>query len=390
MLAKLEDAVASVRGLVSSLEPDRMRAVDAAKLVDSFAELERLAVAGRTLAGRRVERSTVWRDEGFSTPARWMAARAQTTVAAAITAIETGRRLEELPATRDAFQSGALSGMQAAEIAAAAVADPSAEESLLEEARGGSVAGLRDRCRQVAAAAASGDARADERIHRGRYVRSWLDADGAFRLDGRLTPDAGARFIASVRARGRAFQEQARRAGSNERSEAHMADALVSLAEAGTPSPRAVVHVHVDRTAWERGRVEPGERCVISGVGPVPVAAARRLAQDGIVKAVLAEDADIRAVAHFRRSIPARLRTALEARDLACVVPGCDEREGLEIDHIRPLFDDGPTRLSNLARLCRWHHSLKTHRGWQLAGGPGDWKWFKRERERDAVRPARE
>lgn len=384
MLKKLANLVETVRDLVAALETDGMSADDVARLVELFAELERLALAGRTLAGRRVERSKVWREQGYSSPARWMAATAQTTVASAITTIETGRRLEELPAVRRALQSGTLSAVQVAEISAAAAADPAAERSLLETAHTSTVARLRDRCREVVAAA-NEDPDADERLHRSRYLRSWSDADGAFRLDARLTPDSGARLIATVRARARALQEQARRAGSKETADAYAADGLVSLADDGTPGTRAVVHVHVDRSAWNRGRIEREERCFIPGVGPIPVAAARRLASDGIVKAVLADAADVKAVAHFGRTIPARVRTALEARDVTCVVPGCDEREALEIDHIKPLGEGGETSLANLARLCRWHHSLKTHRGWQLAGVPGAWKWSKAKRT--VVRP---
>lgn len=32
-------------------------------------------------------------------------------------------------------------------------------------------------------------------------------------------------------------------------------------------------------------------------------------------------------------------------------------------------------RLDNLARLCSWHHYLKTHRGYRLSGGPGSWRF---------------
>ena len=157
-------------------------------------------------------------------------------------------------------------------------------------------------------------------------------------------------------------------------------DALVSLADTGTERPKAIVHVHVDQQAWERGHIEQGESCQISGVGPLSVAAARRLARDGIVKAVLADEADVKAVAHLGRTIPARVRTALEARDKTCVVPGCDERDDLEIDHLVPYAAGGETRLDNLARLCGWHHGLKTHRGWRLKGGPGRWRFTKPKR----------
>jgi hypothetical protein len=379
MFPELDEAVATVRRCVGSLDVDPMTPDGASRLVGIFAELERLAIAGRTFAGRRVERSRVWQEEGFGSPARWMAAKAQTSIAEAISTIETGRRIEELPATREALLAGALSHVQAAEITAAASADPAAERSLLDAAKHDSVARLRDRCRQVVAAA-SRDADADERIHRSRYFRSWSDADGAFRMDARLTPDAGARLAAVIQARARRLRDAAKKGGSVERAEAYDADALASLADGDPQHPRAVVHVHVDRAAWNRGRVERGESCAIPGFGPISVAAARRLARDGIVKAVLTEDAEVRAVASFGRTITAKLRTALEARDTTCVVPGCDVSEGLEIDHVLPLAEGGPTSIENLARLCRWHHSLKTHRGWRLAGQPGDWRWFRQKR----------
>jgi hypothetical protein len=379
MLHALEDSVASVGAVVAAMDSDSLPAEEASRFVDLFGELERLATAGRTIAGRSVEKSRLWWQQGYRTPAMWMASHAQTTVGSAITTLETGRALEELPATRERFRSGTLSAMQAAEIARAAAADSDAERQLLDAAESESVAGLRELCRAVVAAS-NRDPDSDERIHRSRYLRHWSDPDGAVRLDARLTPDAGARVVAAIRARGRTLLERARASGAGERRAAYAADALVALATESAPGSRAVVHVHVDERAWTRGRTERGESCQVAGLAPVSVAAARRLAEDGIVKTVLWRGADVRAVAHLGRTIPARLRTALEARDQTCVVPRCDEREGLEIDHILPLADGGPTRLDNLARLCHWHHSLKTHRGWRLAGGPGRWRWFKAPR----------
>jgi len=379
MLDRLRDLVAGARDVVAGLS-DRLGDRETAESVELFAQLERLASAGRTIAGRRVETSRLWAAQGYRTPAQWMATHAKTTVGSAITTLETGRRLEQLPATRDALVSGALSMLQAAEITNAASAAPEAERSLLDAARTESVAGLREKCRAVAAAA-NHDPDADERLHRSRYLRHWSDADGAVRLDARLTPDAGARVMAVIDARSKRFRDDARRACAVERREAYAADALVSLADATTPGPRAVVHVHVDESAWTRGHTERGETCRVAGVGTVSVAAVRRLAENGIIKTVLTDGAHVHAVAHLGRTIPARLRTALEARDQTCVTPGCDASEDLEIDHVVPFARGGPTRLDNLARLCRWHHSLKTHRGWQLSGAPGRWKFSKSKRE---------
>jgi hypothetical protein len=175
--------------------------------------------------------------------------------------------------------------------------------------------------------------------------------------------------------------EDARRAGRKENPEAYLADALVSLAKDGSdnsPGPRAMVHVRVDHAALIRGRTKGQETCEIPGIGPIPVATARALASDSILSAVLTEGADVTAVAHLGRTIPARLRTALVARDTECAVPGCHNRHRLEIDHIEPFAEGGPTSLDNLVRLCRHHHHMKTNLGFRLIGKPGGWRWIGR------------
>ena len=178
--------------------------------------------------------------------------------------------------------------------------------------------------------------------------------------------------------RERIFRE-ARRAGRRESSEAYAADALVAMAgEAGgsgggSKGPRAMVHVRVDHSALVRGYAEGDETCEVPGIGPIPVATARAMACDSIMKVLLTDGTDIRAVAHAGRTIPAKLRTALEARDPTCVVSGCDVRHGLELDHIVPFAEGGPTTKDNLARLCSWHHDLKTYCDYRLVGGHGNW-----------------
>jgi hypothetical protein len=84
---------------------------------------------------------------------------------------------------------------------------------------------------------------------------------------------------------------------------------------------------------------------------------------------------DVTGVAHAGRTIPASIRRALIERDPHCVVPGCDVRDGLEIDHVLPVVEHGPTKLDNLARLCHWHHYLKTHQGHLLEHQGDHWSW---------------
>jgi hypothetical protein len=245
------------------------------------------------------------------------------------------------------------------------------------------IGALRDRCRRVQAAAQTHEAARHDAIHRRRYLRHWSDPDGAFRLDLRTTADAGAEVLAALEVRRAKVFEAARRAERRESQEAYLADALVALArdaEAGgddkRSGPRAMVHVRVDHTAFVRGHTEAGETCEIAGVGPVPVATARALASDAILQAVVTKGVEVTAVAHLGRTIPARLRTALEARDPECVVEGCGVRRPLEIDHVTPFAEGGPTHIDNLARVCRWHHHLKTYCGYRLEGGPGGWRWL--------------
>jgi 5-methylcytosine-specific restriction endonuclease McrA len=137
--------------------------------------------------------------------------------------------------------------------------------------------------------------------------------------------------------------------------------------------PRAQVVVRVDLDALLRGQTEPRECCEIDDLGPIPVPMARDLANDSFLAVLFHRAGDIKAVSHFGRTINATLRTALVHRDRTCVVPNCGVSYGLEIDHLIPFAEGGPTSLDNLALLCHHHHFLKTYDGWQLERhGPTD------------------
>ena len=363
---------------MARLDPDGLSGADSLKLIDRIAELERLTAAAKTITIARVAATRAWYGSGFRSPAEWLADRTQGSLSDAISTVQTAHHLPRAPATREAFRAGALSGAQAASISAAAVADPAAEGSLVAMASQAPLPLLKEKCREVIAAAAD-DVDAYERIRRARSFRLWTDTEGAVRFMGRVTPDDGARLGAVVQARAAQIAECADGAGHRERAEAYAADALIELVT-GASSVTAVVHVDVDSTALGRGRTAPGERSRIRGIGHVPVAIAERLATSGIVKVIEWDGAEVIGVGHVGRTIPARVRTAVQARDPVCVVPNCAVREGLEIDHIVPLAEGGPSTVQNLARLCRWHHAQKTHHGWVLGGKPGAWTWTRPDR----------
>jgi hypothetical protein len=92
---------------------------------------------------------------------------------------------------------------------------------------------------------------------------------------------------------------------------------------------------------------------------------------------VITNGVDVTTICRLGRDIPVALRTALDERDATCVVPHCDAVTGLEIDHrIVEVRDNGPTAMWNLAKLCSHHHHLRHHKGFTLAGGPGNWQWI--------------
>ena len=314
-VAEVRAAVSSLRALVARFEPNVLAGRDAAALVEAFDEIERLGAAGRALAARRVDETNQWRLEGQRSAASWVAAKTGTSVGTAGGAIETAKRLEELPATREAFVSGRLSEAQAREIASAAASSPAAESRLLEFAAREPLGALRDECRRVLAASSADQVEWCERIRRRRYLRSWCDEEGAVCFRARYAPDDGAKLLALVEARQNVVFREARRAGRREPYAAYAADALLELVT-GTAGPtKATLNLRVDHAAMVRGHVEGEEVCEIAGVGPVPVATVKAMAEDAYLKVIVTDGADVRAVAHASRYIPAKLRTAIEARD---------------------------------------------------------------------------
>ena len=354
------------------LDPGVLDGQRAAELFDDAARAERLCAAIKARLARRVEETKVWRDSGHRSAAHWVAEETGETVGAASRALETARALEHLPETDAAFRAGELSGTQAAEIAGAAGADPGAERKLLETAAETSVKGLRDRCRQVRAGAEADDRAWARRLHVERKAHEWTDPDGAYRIEARLAPDAGARFSWAWKAHVDRIFCEARRAGRREPRAAYAADALVALASEGPCKP-VEVRVTVDSAALARGHTAAGERCEIDRVGPVPVTTARALLDDASVAVMVRDGDDITAVSSPKRTIPAKLRRALEARYPTCGVKSCANDQFLEIDHVVPVEEHGQTNIINTWRICSHHHDLKTYGDWRVVGEPGNW-----------------
>jgi hypothetical protein len=300
----------------------------------------------------------------------------------ALASLDAADALASLPATAGALRRGELSFSQTKEITSAAVTQPREETALLKAAAEQTLKGLKERCAKVRATAGSADEENARyrRMHGRRFLRHWTDADGAFRLDARLTPEAGAQLVSAVEHEARAVFDYARSAQNHESPAAYAADALVALVtrntkgreRTGRQSGTATVHVRVDYAALRRGHAQPGETCEIPGVGPVPVATAIKTLSDAFLKLFVTKGVDVHTVCHVGRTIPAHIQSALEERDPTCVVPGCDVAQGLENHHWGvPYAECGTSTLSGLARVCGWHHDLLSYEGYELQGGPG-------------------
>jgi hypothetical protein len=196
---QVRQAIERLRCVVRELGPSRLDGAQARRLVEALAGLERLAAAGKAIAMRRVDETRSWAGDGaHRDAATWLASTTGTTVGQARATVETATRLEDLPETEAALRAGALSAVQANEVAAAAAVDPAAEHSLLESARRDGVKGLKDRCARVKAAACPDEDARYESIRQRRSVRSWQDPDGTGRIDVRGPVDATARVMAAL------------------------------------------------------------------------------------------------------------------------------------------------------------------------------------------------
>jgi hypothetical protein len=389
VFASLDAAHRDIGRDLAGADPDRVTSAQAADLVMMFAQVERLCSAGRVLFSSRAAQPTTWRDEGHRSAASWMAEKTGTGVGDALNALETSSALESLPETSDALRRGELSHSQLKIIAGAAAENPRTERELLEAAAHHSLKGLKERAAQVRAAAGSAEQEKARyaAIHASRYVRHWADPDGAFRLDAKLTPVAGAKLLGALKDEADFRFTEARSAEHNENPAAYVADALVALVTGEPAGPasrdrsrarssRATVVIRVDAKALRRGYAKAGETCAIPGVGPVPVAAVRRQLSDALVKIVVLDGKDVTTVCHVGRSISRHMQSALEERDPVCVVPKCDVAHGLENHHWDVDYVVCKTSsLAGLARVCSWHHGLITYEGYELTGEVGSWEW---------------
>jgi hypothetical protein len=357
------------------LTPESLDAEHAAARLAQLGRLQRVTQAAIALLAKRLDDTQAWKPTpGVSSAAQLVARELGTSVAQAKQAIETVQKLEWLAETKSAFVNGEISQAQAAAIVPAALAAPGSESDLLERAASVPLKKLQETCSEVELRAdTSGDGQSRRR-HK-TYARSAQALDAMWRLEA-LGPNEQAAEIKAVWDcfTDRAFR-QARGLGRRETHDQYAWDGLVAMARAAkaaannpkiriTPiRPRIIVRV--DATALKTDRVAPGEVCEIPGVGPVDIAAAKRLLPDGMLDFIVAEGVDVKSVAHGRRNANITQLVALWSREYVCEIEGCEAREFLQMDHIDEYGRCKRTCATRLGWKCPRCHDRNTNRGYR-------------------------
>jgi hypothetical protein len=378
-LGKLREAM---ERFSTSFDPALITATTALRVIEDTAAIEKMAAAVRAKAAARLDDTDVSRRKGYRSTAEQVAEIAGTGVGAAIDAIATARRLEELPAADAAARRGELSPQQASAVAGAAAVNPEAEEELVEAAGRLPLKELQSRCADKRAEVEDREAQR-ERIRRGRYLRPFNDPDGAWRLSARDNPEIGAAIMAAIAAKQDELFNQARAEGRREPAEAYAMDALAALLGAagasGTPpsgpyqpSAWAKAIIRIDFETLVRGHPLDGETCDIAGV-PVAVSAVEQIIDSGsaFLAAVITKGEQVMGVAHFGRAPTARQQTALEWIYPTCAAEGCTQAARLQRDHRVDWAKTHTTVFDLLDLLCAFHHGLKTRENWGLVEGRG-------------------
>src|SRR5262245_28792726 len=333
---------------------------------------------------------------GFRSCADWLSWRVGLDLGAARERVRVARALAALPLLAGALARGELSYAKVR--ALTRVATPETEARLLGVGRAGTAAHVERIVRGWRRMDGLAETRESARRHAGRALHLHRNEDGMVTVRGRLEPEVGALLMQGIaaaretlyqRSRANAAAAPADTSGDPPTLAQQQADALALLAETvlhhgldpGAPGERYQVVVHVDAAALADPD-QPGQSELEDGTH-VSAETSRRLACDAS-RVVMRHDENgqLLEIGARTRTIPPALRRALHHRDRGCRFPGCGARLG-QGHHLRHWAQGGPTKLSNLALLCRRHHRAVHEEGYQVARGPDGALLFRRPDGRD-------
>jgi hypothetical protein len=166
--------------------------------------------------------------------------------------------------------------------------------------------------------------------------------------------------------------------------------ALASIADVVRPHRRPVaVSVAIDLPTVLGLADNPGQ---LAGYGAIPASVARKLAADGTWQRFISDPITGNLLDFGREKYipPQELVDFLLARDRTCRFPGCGISGQLtDIDHAQSWESGGETNPANLGLLCRRHHRMKTHGGWNLTSNPDGSCFWRSPLDKEFFVPAR-
>jgi hypothetical protein len=353
-----------------------------------------------------------WAGDGIRSCAHWLSWRAGMSRRTAVERLRVAHALRNLPRITEAFAAGRVSYSKvraltritgtdtatltriAAEIAAGTtdlphttVADPdTAEQVLLNLA----LCGTANHVETIVRAVRHRHTPPENTAAR-RSLSWYWEEDGSLILRGRLTPDAGAAFIAAIEGLvppgtpvshpvppapddldERALEQEP--GPAVDRVAARRADALLTLInrpdDEVVERGQARVIVHLDATTGA-ARLDGGP--------DIPNSTAERLACDARVQALLNDRTGNRMYLGRARRLatPAQI-SALTVRDGAgCQFPGCTHTRHLHAHHVAHWLYGGRTDIDNLILICSHHHAAIHDHGYRIRRLAGRWEFLR-------------
>ena len=379
-----------------------------------------LVCAAQAQVARRVGRihsGGFVKDDGAVSTLAWLRARLCLGGGAAASLVKAGAGLGGLADTRAALVAGEISVEHAAVLADAltelgeAVMAGGVEKILLEYARQEPPQVPRRLLREIALMLMSQEdaLKRQQKLHGNRQLTASVTFGGAVSVHGLLDPVQGETLLAALAAytAGPDPDGFAGRTPGQRRADALADICGVALASSDRPvtgadRPQVTVTVSVeslrrglatldeqtDPTAFDDDDEDDSFEAVLDPMWrlsdqdrpprlrhcdePICLETARRLACDaGIIPVVLGSRGEPLDIGRLTRTVPTGMRRALELRDGGCRFPGCSRpAHWCQAHHILCWARGGPTCLTNLVLLCRYHHTMVHEGQWQLTMHP--------------------
>jgi hypothetical protein len=388
------------------------RVITRTSTAELMAEVERLSTVIAASLGSllgiacELDKREAWREEGATSVSSWLAQRCGVSEATGRSWAHVAQRLDDLPHLQQGLRVGALSFDKVR--AAADIATPETDASLLRQAEECSVRQLKDLVR-------SGDQPTDAddaSDHAFRYLRlndaqcsitarmpkdkyavvraaitdgaKAIPSDGETRYDqrqcdalynlcrsgrGRRRSDArtvggggGGGAAMGVRASGAGGVDGVGGVGRSEDADGNGNE----IGSDGTTSHQGFFVVAHTDLALLRGGTGTAE---LERLGLLSPEAIRRISCDARI-ALAVDDAFGHTMfeGRSRRFPSGTQRREAQRRDRRCRFPGCDNSLFTDVHHIVHWADGGPTDLENLVTLCSHHHQRVHARQWEATG----------------------